>query len=155
MLLHSYKNLWVSDSQNITKYAKMQKWLLEYGSAVWPYKFDRCGRGIWEQKAGQLLLLLWKGSITENDGNSTPGSIYPCLPQTFPFLLPMELTAGGNDKIQTCKCPTATSDHILAHQCLWTVLSPLTAAANQRQSSALDENPWSSLSRNQCSTLEK
>lgn len=86
---------------------------------------------------------------------ATPEIIYPCLPQTFPFFLPMELAAGENDKIQTCKCPIATSNHMLEHQCSWTVLSLLTAAANQRQGSALDESPWSSLSRNHCFTLEK
>lgn len=43
-----------------------------------------CGRRVWEQeKARQLLFVLWKGSVTGNNGNCDPGNDLP-LPSTNP-----------------------------------------------------------------------
>lgn len=53
-------------------------------------KNKKCGRRVWEQeKARQLLLVLWKGSVTVKNGKCDPGNNLP-LPfaQILPFHLP-------------------------------------------------------------------
>lgn len=99
-----------SETQNNMRGAKMTAW-------KWQCCLATQTRSVWQRSSGaedetasafHLERLRYRKWWKCNPRNNLLRSSNP--PSS------LELAAGENHKMQTCKCPTATSNHILAHQ---------------------------------------